>query len=269
MHSPSGSRVAGYAVPLPDFRAGPAFRFGPMQHNCGWRAEGISTIPNAAGERNRKMKIEPNSTLVMIGDSITEWGREEPLRDEPDGLIGSGYVQYVDSLIGAAYPAHRLRIWNVGIGGNTVRDLAKRWTKHVLDLTPDWLSILIGINDVWGQFDPYLAPGGQVSIGEYEETLEKLIRETRPRLKGLILMTPYFVEADRKVPLRAMMDRYGDVVRALAPMYQAVLVDTQAAIDRVLRDLAPDDLASDRVHINELGHMILARAFLKAVDYAW
>ena len=215
------------------------------------------------------MKIGPGSTLVMIGDSITEWGREAPLGEEPDGLIGSGYVHYVESLIGAAYPGHRLRIWNMGIGGNTIRDLAARWSRHVLDLRPDWLSILIGINDAWRQLDPCLPPGWQVPVGEYEETLEKLIRETRPQLQGLILMTPYFVEPDRSVPMRKMMDRYGDVVRTLAPKHQAVLVDTQAAIDRALGDLAPEDLASDRVHINEIGHMILARAFLKAVEYSW
>ncbi|MGB7538861.1 MAG: SGNH/GDSL hydrolase family protein [Anaerolineales bacterium] len=215
------------------------------------------------------MKIETNSTLVMIGDSITEWGREEPLSDAPDGLLGNGYVQYVDHLFGAGYPGHRIRIWNMGIGGNTVRDLEARWTKHVLDLKPDWLSILIGINDVWGQFDLRLPPARQISIGEYETTLDRLLRETRPRLKGLILMTPYFVESDRNIPMRAMMDRYGDVVRNLAAKHQAVLVDTQAAIDRVLRARPADDLSSDRVHLNALGHMVLARAFLQALGYSW
>jgi lysophospholipase L1-like esterase len=215
------------------------------------------------------VKIEPRSTLVMIGDSITEWGREKPLSDTPDDLLGNGYVHYVDALIGAAYPGRRLRIWNMGIGGNTVRDLESRWTKHVLDLKPDWLSILIGINDVWGQFDLHLPPARQITIGEYESTLDRLLGATRPRVKGLILMTPYFVESDRNVPMRAMMDRYGGVVRNLAEKYQAVLVDTQAAIDRALRDRSPDDLASDRVHLNALGHMVLARAFLQALGYSW
>jgi lysophospholipase L1-like esterase len=215
------------------------------------------------------MKIEPGSTLVMIGDSITEWGREEPLSDAPDELLGNGYVHYADNLIGAGYPGHRLRIWNVGIGGNTVRDLEARWIRHVLDLKPDWLSILIGINDALGQFDLRLPPARQISIGEYETTLDRLLKETRPRLKGLILVTPYFVESDRNIPMRAMMDRYGEVVRNLAAKHQAVLVDTQAAIDRVLRARPADDLASDRVHLNALGHMILARAFLQALGYSW
>ncbi len=215
------------------------------------------------------MKISPRSTLVMIGDSITEWGREEPLSDAPDDLLGNGYVNDVNNLIGAGYPGHRLRIRNMGIGGNTVRDLEARWTKHVLDLKPDWVSVLIGINDVWGQFDLRLPPARQISSEEYEATLDRLLRETRPRLKGLILMTPYFVESDRNVPMRAMMDRFGGVARNLAVKHQAILVDTQAAIDRALRDLSPDDLASDRVHLNALGHMILARAFLQALDYSW
>jgi lysophospholipase L1-like esterase len=215
------------------------------------------------------MKITPGSTLVMIGDSITEWGREEPLGDKPDDRIGNGYVRYVDCLIGAAYPGHRLRIRNMGYGGNTVRDLEARWKKHVLEVRPDWLSVMIGINDVWRQFDNWLPAGQRISIDEFRGTLGKLVRETRPGLKGLILMTPYFVEPSRLVPMRAMMDEYGDVVRALARENDAVLVDTQAAFDAALEKTPAESLAEDRVHVNEVGHMILARAFLKAVDFLW
>jgi len=66
-----------------------------------------------------------------------------------------------------------------------------------------------------------------------------------------------------------MMDQYGDVVRQLAPRYDAILVDTQAAFDHVLTELHPMALAWDRVHPGTTGHMILAQAFLKAVDYTW
>jgi lysophospholipase L1-like esterase len=216
-----------------------------------------------------RMKIAHGSTLVMIGDSITDCGRDQPPMDGFGDALGTGYVYFVDSLIGAAYPGYRIQILNRGISGNTIRDLDSRWQKDVLDLHPDWLSIMIGINDVWRQFDSFLPPSQMVSIGEYENTLERLVRETRPQLKGLILITPYYVEPDRGLPMRAMMDRYGEAVRALARKYQAVLVDAQAAIDQALRGLSADDLASDRVHMNSVGHMILARAFLKAIDYSW
>jgi lysophospholipase L1-like esterase len=69
--------------------------------------------------------------------------------------------------------------------------------------------------------------------------------------------------------MRAQMDRYGAVVREVAAAHDAVFVDTQAAFDRVLAHLHPMTLAWDRVHPGLAGHMVLARAFLDAVGYAW
>jgi lysophospholipase L1-like esterase len=69
--------------------------------------------------------------------------------------------------------------------------------------------------------------------------------------------------------MRVKMDQYGAAVRELAQRYDAILVDTQAAFDSVLTELHPVALAGDRVHPNMTGHMILVRAFLKAVGYTW
>jgi lysophospholipase L1-like esterase len=172
-------------------------------------------------------------------------------------------------MLGATCPHRQIRIRNTDISGNTARDLAARWQSDVLDLKPDWVSIMIGINDVWRQFDAPLQTERHVSLDEYASILEQLVRTTRPQLKGLVLMTPYFIELNRADPMRAMMDRYGEVVRQLAGKYQAILVDTQAAFECVLTEVHPMALASDRVHPNLVGHMILARAFLKALKYAW
>jgi lysophospholipase L1-like esterase len=215
------------------------------------------------------MKIHPNSTLIMIGDSITEWGRETPIREDTLESLGSGYVHFVHCLIAAADPSLRLQILNMGVGGNTVRDLAARWENDVMAQAPDWLSIMIGINDVWRQFDTAVPKDQQISVEEFSGTLERLIATIRPRLQGLVLMTPYYLEPDRTDPMRAMMDRFGEEVRRLAVKFQAEFVDAQAAMDLALREYSPAELAADRVHVNDVGHMILARAFLKAVDYSW
>ena len=82
-------------------------------------------------------------------------------------------------------------------------------------------------------------------------------------------MTPYFIEPNRADPMRALMDRYGAVVREVAAAHDAVFVDTQAAFDRVLLQLHPMTLAWDRVHPTLTGHMVLTRAFLNAVGYEW
>jgi len=215
------------------------------------------------------MKIQPNTKLLMLGDSITDCGRVRPIAEASGDALGTGYVSLINACLTATSPQARIRIVNMGVSGNTVRDLAARWSSDVVGLNPDWLSILIGINDVWRQFDTRLQIEEHISLDEYARTLETLIRTTRPQLKGLVLMTPYFIEPNRADPMRAKMDEYAAVVRKLAERYQAILVDTQAAFDSVLAELHSMALAGDRVHPNLTGHMILARAFLKAVDYTW
>lgn len=215
------------------------------------------------------MKIQPNTKLLMLGDSITDCGRVRPIAEASGDALGTGYVSLINACLTATSPQARIRIVNMGVSGNTVRDLAARWSSDVVGLNPDWLSILIGINDVWRQFDTRLQIEEHISLDEYARTLETLIRTTRPQLKGLVLMTPYFIEPNRADPMRAKMDEYAAVVRKLAERYQAILVDTQAAFDSVSAELHPMALAGDRVHPNLTGHMILARAFLKAVDYTW
>jgi lysophospholipase L1-like esterase len=202
------------------------------------------------------MNINPNTKLVMIGDSITDCGRF----DTRDGL-GNGYVRFADK----ALREEKIQVVNAGISGNTVRDLKKRWRRDVLDFNPDWLSMMIGINDVWRQFDSLDAPQDWVLIEEYEQTLDALVAEVLPSLQGLVLMTPYYLQLDRADPMRAKMDEYGQVVRKLAEKYQCLFVDTQAAYDTFLQSTDASEISNDRIHMNAEGHRVLADAFLKAV----
>ena len=212
------------------------------------------------------MRIESGQRLVMIGDSITDCGRARPI-GRPGGL-GSGYVHFVYALIAARYSDRIVEVLNTGISGNRVTDLRGRWDTDVLALHPDWLSIMIGINDVWRHYDsPFNTP--QVSIGEYESILEDLVVRTQPTVKGLVLMTPYFIEANRQDPMRAEMDQFGEVVRRLARKHKTVFVDTQAAFDAYLAHRPTQTLCGDRVHPNDIGHMILAKAFLNGIGFEW
>lgn len=211
------------------------------------------------------MLIRAKSRLLLIGDSITDCDRARPVGEGLFDGTGYGYVSLVEAFLGAEHPELGIRVTNMGVSGHTVRDLKARWQTDVLELAPDWLSVMIGINDVWRQFDTPRPAGGHVSLGEYEETLDELLGAAAPRLQGLVLMTPYYIEPDRTDAMRRMMDQYGDVVRRLAGRHRARFVDTQAAFDCALEYLRPTDLALDRIHPNRTGHMILARAFLAAV----
>ncbi|WP_237153489.1 SGNH/GDSL hydrolase family protein [Oryzibacter oryziterrae] len=212
------------------------------------------------------MKIHANSKLLMIGDSITDWSRAKPIGEALFDSLGTGYVGLINAHLNAVHAKARIRVVNMGVSGDTVRDLEARWSTDVEALKPDWLSIMIGVNDVWRQFDARLQTEKHVLIGEYEETLERLIARTLPSLKGLILMTPYFVEPNTADPMRILIDQYGAVVRKLADKHGAIFVDTQAAFDAITGDIHPMGIATDRIHPTLTGHTILTRAFLKAID---
>lgn len=215
------------------------------------------------------MQLKTGDRLLMVGDSITDCGRSWPVGEGTGGL-GDGYVRLVDSLLTAAYPETRVQVLNMGISGNTSRDLQTRWQTDVLALQPDWLALMIGVNDVWRQFDSPLNPECHVHLDEYAAILRGLVAETLPKLSGgLVLMTPFLVAPNRQDPMRVMLDGYVDAVRRLAAAHQLVLVDTQVCFDRLLAHRDAAGLAWDRIHPTPAGHMVLARAFLQALGYAW
>ena len=215
------------------------------------------------------MKLQKNCKLVMIGDSITDGGRTRPIGEGLFDALGHGYVSLVDALLGAAYPKLGIRVVNMGCGGHTAKDLEERWQTDVLDLKPDWLSVMIGTNDVWRQFDSPRQTEIHVLPAEYRRTLDELITRTLPLVPKIVLMTPFYLEPNLTDPMRRRMDEYGAIVRELAEKHGTLFVDTQAAFDAVLTDYYPATIAWDRVHPNQTGQMVLARAFLNAVDFIW
>jgi lysophospholipase L1-like esterase len=207
------------------------------------------------------MLFERGQTILFIGDSITDRGRRDVAPP-----YGSGYVHQVYSLLQAGYPELGLRIVNRGVAGDTTRHLAARWERDVIAERPDWLSVMIGINDVWRAFGSN--PHEAVPLHEYEATLRTLLDRTRMATSArLILMEPYMIEPDRNVSMRRQMDRYGAVVRQIAPEYNAVLVQTQAAFDAALAQTKPSDWADDQIHPNSPGHAIIALALLRAIGF--
>jgi lysophospholipase L1-like esterase len=241
--------------------------------------------------------FEPQQKLLFIGDSITDCGR----RNEPFAPFGSGYVNIARALLLARYPERGLEVVNRGVGGNTVRDLDRRWETDVVAEQPDWLSVKIGINDVWRTVTGRLDEA--VPLAEYRTTYRRLLERARAATSArLILMDPYVIaapvregagapamslaEAQQRYPelrqqnivsgpefdavmvhFRALMDEYIAAVGELAAEYDAIHVPTQAAFDEAIRHQPPMTWAADRVHPGAPGHAVIARAFLRAVGY--
>lgn len=215
------------------------------------------------------MRLSKGNKFLFIGDSITDCGRKKPEGEGAEDGLGHGYVSFTDALLQTVYPELGVRVVNKGIDGNTVRNLKERWQEDVLDQHPDWLSMMIGINDVWRQYDRPLIKEKHVYYEEYEKTLEKLVKETRPHVEGLVLMTPFYIEDNQQDQMRSTMDLYGTAVKRIAAENDCVFVDTQAAFDKVLNYTYSSAIARDRVHPSATGHMILTRALLNSLEFDW
>ncbi len=215
------------------------------------------------------MLINNNSKLVMIGDSISDFERARPVGEGLAGALGKSYIALIDALLRTAYPESRIRVVNMGTSGDKIADVRNRWQSDVVELKPDWVSILIGTNDVWRQFDSPLAAESTSSPDEYEHILNGLLEETLPKLSGCVLMTPFFMEPNRKDPMRARMDEYGARIKKIAQKNHVPCVDLQSAFDSYLQYYYSASMTWDRVHPDTVGHMIIAKAFLNAIGFDW
>jgi lysophospholipase L1-like esterase len=207
------------------------------------------------------MIFEHGQRIVFIGDSITDCGRRDA-----NAPYGNGYMSLVRAFVTARYPELGLHWENRGIGGDTVRHLKARWDEDVIALDPDWLSVKIGINDVWRKYGQ--KPEEAVSVEEYEATLRALIQravdETGCRL---IIAEPYVIEKDPSDPQLVETVQMAQIARRLANEFNAINVRTQEAFDTALQHSEPGDWAADRIHPNLAGHAVIAQAFLRAISF--
>lgn len=215
------------------------------------------------------MKLKKEQKLLFIGDSVTDCERLKPDGEGLFQALGNGYVSFVDAFLQSSYPALGIRVVNKGISGDTVRDLKARWQEDVMEQKPEWLVIMIGINDVWRQFDSPFISDHHVYIEEYQKTLDELVTQTKEIVGNIVLMTPYFIEPNSEDAMRAKMDAYGQVVSQVAKKHETMFIDTQQAFNKILENLYPATIAWDRVHPNATGHIVLAKAFLNKIEFDW
>ncbi len=213
------------------------------------------------------MIIEKNDRIVFAGDSVTDMGSVNPVAEGFMEELGRSYVHVVDALLSAVYPNRFIQVTNSGVSGNTSRDLLNRFDRDVLNLDPDWISICIGINDVWRQFDCPSIPQRAVSLEEYEQNMESMISRSVEKAKGVFVMTPYYMEPNPADPMRARMDEYSEVCRKLAKKYGAVLIDLQAMFTEYFSVRHSTYIAWDRIHPNQTGATLIALEFLKKIGF--
>lgn len=200
--------------------------------------------------------------IVFAGDSVTDRGSSNPVGEGLFESLGHGYVRMVENLLVTCYPELRIRVTNSGISGNTSRDLLARYDRDVVSLNPDWVCICIGINDVWRQFDCPAIPDVAVTPDEYRNNVEQMITAVKDSVKGIFLMTPYYIEDNPYDNMRLRMKEYADICRELAEKHDYEFIDFQAMFEKFCKVRHSCAIAWDRIHPNEMGAMMMAREFL-------
>lgn len=211
------------------------------------------------------MIFENKQTVVFTGDSTTDAGRKRPYGEGLWEGVGNGYVRIVDSALSVLYPEKFIRIVNTGTNGFTSRDLLSNWEHDVTALSPDWVFIMIGANDVWRKFDEPCV-GSCVDIEEYRKNLCKMIDKTISDVKGMLIMGPFYMEASNKDLMKIEMKKYAAVAKEVADEKGCAYVDLQSAFDEHLKYRYPAYISWDRIHPNNnAGAMIIAKEVLKAI----
>lgn len=213
------------------------------------------------------MIFEKYDRIVFTGDSVTDAGRAYPVGEGLFENVGRGYVRVIENMLAAYYPEIPVRVTNTGISGNTSRDLSARFDNDVVALKPDWVSICIGINDVWRQFDCPAMPDVQVLPDEYEINLEQMVDKVKNQVKGIFLLSPFIIEPNREDKMRARMDEYVAINERLAKKHNCIFVNFQKMYDRYCKIHHSSYIAWDRIHPNQIGATLMAREFLKYCDF--
>ncbi len=208
------------------------------------------------------MIFENGDRIVFAGDSVTDMGSAQPVGEGLFDNVGRSYVRIIENMLVAWYPELNIRITNSGIGGNTSRDLLARFERDVVSLNPDWVSVCIEINDVWRQFDTPTMPDAAVFPDEYRDNLEKMISAVKDNVKGVFLLSPYYMEPLRDDKMRKRMDEYGKICVELSEKHGCLFVDFQSLYERFLQIRHSSCIAWDRVHPNQMGATLMAREFL-------
>lgn len=213
------------------------------------------------------MILKHQEILLFTGDSVTDCGRARPHGYGLGGL-GEGYPRLVYSLLQLDHVDRDIAVVNTGTSGDTTAHILERMDEDILALKPHVLSIMIGINDVWRQYDTPALGGIHIDVDQYRRNYTAIIERSlaMPQLRRLLLLTPFFLDQAAQDSMRRTAEAYADVVRDLAGQdVRLHLVDIAAAFDRLTARRHYMQLAADRVHPNPTAHLLIAREVMAAL----
>ena len=225
----------------------------------------LTSGAQAASSSKSQPLLKPGDTLLFQGDSITNAGRDHKNR-EPNSAaaLGKGYAFMAASQLMLDHGEQAFKIYNRGVSGHKVFQLAKRWQKDCLDLKPNVVSILIGVNDIWhrlmGRYDGSVETYRQDYLALAERTKQAL-----PEVK-LVICQPFTLKVgavdDSWFPL---FDEYKAAAREVADKFGDAWVPFDTLLNQAAKIAPAKTWVRDGVHPSPHGTALMANAWRRAV----
>jgi len=214
----------------------------------------------------KKHLLGKNNTILFQGDSITDAGRDkEDNSFNNANALGNGYPVFAGAGLLEKYASLNLKIYNKGISGNKVYQLAERWDKDCLEIKPDILSILIGVNDLWHKLDGNYNGTVEIYRNDYIALVERT-KKSLPDVK-LIICEPFAVPGVKAVNEKWYPEFYGyqKAAREIADKFSAVFIPYQKIFDEAQKQAPGSYWTPDGVHPTLAGAQLMANAWLETV----
>lgn len=213
-----------------------------------------------------KITINQDDVILFQGDSITDHGRNRDILTANNiNAMGRGYAMVAASTLLNKYAEKNLKIYNRGISGHKVPQLSDRWQKDCIDLKPNILSLLIGVNDYWHKRNGNYQGSAQSYKEDYKKLLDKTLQEL-PKVK-LIIGEPFAVKNVKHVDESWFPEfqHYQQVARDIAKEYNAVSIPYQEIFDKAEKKAPGSYWTTDGVHTSLAGISLMADSWLATV----
>lgn len=204
-------------------------------------------------------------TILFQGDSITDGNRTRD--NDWNHVMGHGYAYLAASRLWFDYPKRDYHFFNRGVSGNRVPDLLQRWETDTINIKPDLLSILVGINET-----DIEVKGNTSSTPEaYERDYRKLLQQTKTALPDvrLVICEPFILPVGR---VKAKFDEYSKalsprqaIAKKLADEFGAIFIPYQQIFNEALERAPAEYWIWDGIHPMPAGHELMARQWIKYV----
>ncbi|MCG6186252.1 SGNH/GDSL hydrolase family protein [Maribellus maritimus] len=216
-----------------------------------------------AGNAGIKEKKSKGLTVLFQGDSITDGNRTR--NNDWNHVMGHGYAYLVASRLWFDYISEDLMFYNRGVSGDKIKNLDDRWKEDTLDLHPDVLSILIGVNDVSQIIK------NENSIENWKKTYINVLEKTKDALPDTQIalcepfVLPYNWDEEKTELFHEVISKMQKIVKQLAEKYNAVFIELQQPFKDACKKVPASYWVWDGIHPMPAGHELIARLWIKAM----